>query len=287
MKNPEAIPVHVVTDSVCDLPEALLKTHNISTIRAKIIFSDTEVYTDGVDITREEYLKKLESHPVPPKTASPGIEPFKTVYEAHPEPIAAVYAGSAFSSLYAHGVTAAKELHRKNIEILDSKSASLGVGFPALLAAELSEQGYPLSEIMPRMEDMIERTYVIALLSELKYLRASGRMSLPQLWAASLLGLKPILGVKDNLAYPIDATKTKSRAFSSFIGWVAKHGPFDRMGIVHVANPEGVAEVQNALSNDFDRDKMLVADLTPGVATHVGPGTVGVVFVATNKPASK
>jgi DegV family protein with EDD domain len=277
--------VHVVTDSVADIPPALALAHKIDVVHAKIIFSTSEEYTDG-DITMSEFLEKLADHPIPPKTASPGLAPFMTIYEANPGPIAGVFAGSGFSALYAHGVDAAQELQRTNIEVRDSKSASLGVGFPALLAAELAEQGYPLSEIMPHIDDMIERTYVVALLSELKYLQHSGRMSLPQLWIGSALGIKPIIGVKDNVVFRIDQARTKKNALPLFLTWIQKHAPFERMGIVHVANPEGVAEVQNALSNDFDKEKMLVADLTPAVSAHVGPGTVGVIFVSKNKPAA-
>lgn len=281
MKNPESVPVHVVTDSVADIPEPLARAHNIDTVRAKITFSDSEQYTDG-DITISEFLVKLTEHPKPPTTASPGLAPFMTIYEANPGPIVGVFAGSRFSALYSHGMEAAQELQRTNIEVRDSKSASLGVGFPALLAAELAEQGYPLSEIIPRVDDMIERTYVIALLSELKYLQHSGRMSLPQLWIGSALAIKPILGVKDNVVFRIDQARTKKNALPLFLTWIQKRGPFERMGIVHVANPEGVAEVQNALSNDFDKEKMLIADLTPAVSAHVGPGTVGVIFVSSS-----
>ncbi len=280
MKNPE-LPVHVVTDSVADIPELLIRAHDIDIVRAKFSFSAEEDYTDG-DITMSEFLVKLAEHPQPPKTASPGPEAFKTIYEAHPEPIAAVYAGSRLSAIYNTGLSAASDLHRKNIEVFDSKSASLAIGFPALLAAELAEQGYPLSEIKPRVEDMIERTYVIALLHELKYLQHSGRMSLPQLWIGSALGIKPIIAVKDNLVTKIDQARTKKNALPLFLKWIQDHGPFDRMGIVHVANPEGAKEVQNALSNDFDKDKMIIADLTTAVSAHVGPGTVGVVFVTSS-----
>jgi DegV family protein with EDD domain len=286
VKNSEALPVHVVTDSVADIPEPLIQKHNIDIVRAKFSFSAEEDYTDG-DISMSEFLIKLAEHPLPPTTASPGIDVFKTIYEAHPEPIAAVYAGSKLSAIYGIGLKAAEQLHRKNIEIFDSKSASLGIGFPALLAAEMAEQGLTLAEIKPRVEDMIERTYVIALLHELKYLQHGGRMSLSQFWAGSLLGIKPIIEVYDNKVSKIDQARTKKNALPLFLTWIQDRGPFERMGIVHAANPEGAKEVQNALSNDFDKDKMLVADLTTALSAHVGPGTVGVVFVATNKPSKR
>ena len=271
-------PPHIVTDSIADIPGATTEKLGIDVIRLKIMFGETE-FTDGINLDMAGFLARLR---VPgqaiPKTAAPGTEVFKTVYSAHPEPILSIHTAPEFSRMFKASIEAAQELHRTDIESIDSQSASMGVGLLAIAAAKWAREGRTSSEIVPRLDDMRSRTYVGALGDTLRYLRESGRINLLEQGLGSMLDLKPMLQIKNGVATKVKAVRTRSQAIPAFVDWIKERQRFEQVAVMHAGCLDDAKIVAAGLQEYVDTE-VILTELSPAVTVHIGPNAIGVAFI--------
>jgi DegV family protein with EDD domain len=271
-------PPHIVTDSTSDIPVATAHKLQIDVVPAKIMFGKYQ-YSDGVDMNAKQFLTNLVDPSFPhPTTSSPGFGPFYNLFEKHPEPILSIIASKDLSSFHDHSILATRETGRTNITTYDSMSSTLGLGFLVMEAARLAKEGYSTNEILPLLDSIRARTYVVALLDTLKYLQRSGRMNLPTMWIGTALDLKPIIQLKDGTISKIDAVRTKGKATPKYIEWIKIHAPFEKVAVVHADNKPLADEIADNLSSDFEKTQILITDVTPALVVHAGPKAVGVIF---------
>lgn len=281
-KTAESKAVHIITDSTSDVPPSIAKELGIDILHGRIMFGET-TYVDGVNMNQQQFLAELQKKDAPiPKTSQCPPSEYTAVFEAHPESIISVNIAREFSGFITTGESAAQQLGRFNISFFDSGSASLGNGLLAIKAAEWAREGLTTIEIMEKLEDMKARTTVYALADTLKYLRESGRISLLEQGIGSLLDLKPILRLKDGQAHSIATTRTRKQAFPALLEKVSDHAPFEEIAVMHAGNEAGARGVVEQLQRYVDHE-IIVAELTPTVAAHIGPGAIGVAVVETTR----
>ncbi len=188
--------VHIVTDSTCDLPKEIIERYDIRVVPLFIIIGE-QGYLDGIDITREEFYKKLPTFPVHPTTAVPSPQKFRAVYDALAEDgateILSIHMSIALSAVVDVARIAAQETTSIPVTVLDSQQLSLGSGFLIETAAKMAAAGNSVAEIMPVLKTQMERSYVFAALDTLEFLKRSGRMNKYLAGLASFLQIKPIL----------------------------------------------------------------------------------------------
>jgi len=266
----------VVTDSIASLPPDLAKKKNIDIIPAIITFQDKS-FRDGVDIGMEEFMRLLKESSVLPTTAAPALGDYITVYQRHPGNIVSVHLGSGFSAIFSSAEEAAQEVGER-VHPFDTGSASLGVGFMAIKAADLAMQGATVEQILEELNDMRGRTTVMASLDTLDNLEKGGRASRVQNLFGSLLQIKPILEIKNNKFSLIEKPRTRKKSLARLVELTESLGSLEQVAVLHADTPQDAESIVGQIKR-FHQGKIMIGNIGPALATHGGPGIVGVVPV--------
>jgi DegV family protein with EDD domain len=273
--------VRVVTDSTADIPPQLAEELGITVIPCNVQFG-LESYRDGVDLTREEFYAKLVESPELPTTSVPSVGVFTETYRElakETNEIVSIHLSSSLSALYSTACLGAKDVAEVKIKLVDSRQASMGLGWLAIAAAEAAKEGRGSEEIVAIVKDMIPRTRVLAALDTLEYLRRGGRVSTLVAALGTVLSIKPILEIKEGEVLPKDRVRTREKSIRRLVEIVRDSAPFERLAVIHANVPEVAKRLVEMLSPYHPAEKILIAEVGTVLATHAGPGAIGAAFV--------
>jgi DegV family protein with EDD domain len=275
-----------VTDSTSDLPGAIIEQHELEVIPC-ILVIDGKEYLDGIDITRDEFYKKLSSMPssVPITTAAPSIGEFSSRYEyllsRGCDQIISLHAAGALTSIIDSARQAAHDFNGR-ITVIDSTSLTLGLGFQVLAAVEAAELG--LEAALDAIESTRRRLDIYAALSTMENLRRSGRVPGVVTALGSLLSIKPLIRLKESEVKAISAVRTSSQGNEKIMDLLLQQGEMERLAILHTGAESRAREflhtVMQKASQMVPRD-ILMVNVTTVIGTHVGPNGLG--FAAIRK----
>jgi DegV family protein with EDD domain len=280
--------VRIVTDSTCDLPEEVVNNYNISVIPLHINQGEKS-YLDGIELTREEFYARLSDYNPAPTTATPSPETFRLKFEQLAEEgaqsILSIHISESLSATINSARIAAEQFKRIPVTVLDSTQLSLGLGFIVEKAAQMSELGHKMDEILSNLQELMKHTYVFASLKTLEYLRRSGRMHFALARLGEILQIKPLLHM--NQGNPTaHRARTQRRATERLMEWLHEYAPYERLAIVHA----GVqTEAENMLKHikEFTPDgEILIAQITPVLGSHLGIGALGFACVSAKENKS-
>lgn len=279
--------VAVVTDSTAYIPDELLKQYNITVAPLILIWGD-ETFQDGVDIQPNEFYRRLSTAKVMPTTSQVSPAILKTIFEKLLEDgydVLGVFISSKLSGTISSAVQAKEMLPKAadKITIVDSLTTSMAMGFIALSAARAAKEGATLGECQKLAEKARDHTGVLFVVDTLEFLHRGGRIGGAQRFLGTALNLKPILEVRDGVIESLDKVRTKSKAYERVIELLAEQiagrTPV-RLATLH-ANAE--AEARSLLDAAVARVhpiETVFASVSPVIGNHVGPGTVGLAFMA-------
>jgi DegV family protein with EDD domain len=280
--------IKIVTDSNCDLPTDLVARYGITVVPLYINIGKKS-YLDGVEMTHEQFYDGLPHFKPHPTTSVPGPGQFVRVYEhlaqAGATEVISIHIGGALSAMVAVARLAAEETKSVPVTVFDSGQLTLGTGLLVLTAATAAAEGRPLSDIMAALEDQASRTHCIAALDTLEYLRRSGRLSRFQSSLGSVLQIKPILRMHSG-EFDMERVRTRRGASSRLMQLVTQLAPFEKVTLVHTHALEKVQLLRQQASHLFpDDQEPMVAEVTPVIGTHIGPGAAGFVVIQARKRA--
>ena len=277
--------IGIVTDSTCDLPAETIARYGIL-VAPLYINAGEESYLDGIDISREEFYRRLPAFNVHPTTAVPSPQKFTALYHALADEGAAqilsIHISAALSAVVNVARTAAQETTAAAVTVLDSQQLSLGTGFLVETAARMAEAGASLAEILPALRDQARRSHVFAVLDTLEFIKRSGRMNKYLAGIGALLQIKPILTMQDGKPGS-EKVRTRERAARRLIEMLEAIGPLERIAIVHTHAAERVAELRSLAAHLLPAEPVLSADITPVIGAHLGPGAVGFAAVGVSR----
>jgi len=282
------VSIRIVTDSTCDLPEEIIDKYGITVVPLFINIGDRG-YLDGVDITRQEFYEGLADYDPLPTTATPGIDAFRRVYDQLAEQgatqVLSIHISISLSATVDVARAAARETSSVPVTVFDSQQLSLGTGFLVLTAAKAAAQGLPMEEIVAMLEEQTSRTYVIAALDTLEYLKRSGRMNAVVASLGSVLQIKPLLIM--HAGEPSgERVRTRERAMKRVIQFVSDLGPVEQLALVHTNAPQEAQDLYNQAIHLFsNQEEPLSVEVTPVLGTNIGPGVVGFACIAAKKAA--
>jgi DegV family protein with EDD domain len=277
-----------VTDSTSDLPGAIIEQHELEVIPC-ILVIDGKEYVDGIDITRDEFYKKLSSMPssVPITTAAPSIGTFGSHYESllarGCDHIISLHAAGALTSIIDSARQAAHDFDGR-ITVIDSTSLTLGLGFQVLAAVEAADLG--LQAALDAVESTRKRLDIYAALSTMENLKRSGRV--PGVVAAlgSLLSIKPLIRLKESEVKAISAVRTTGQGNERILDLLLQQGALERLAILHTGAEARAREflhtVMQKASQMVPRD-ILMVNVTTVIGTHVGPNGLGFAAIQAGK----
>lgn len=273
--------VRIVTDSSCDLPAETIARYGIRVIPLYINVGN-QGYLDGVDIQRDEFYARLPAFPQHPTTAVPSTSKFRAVYDALADEgatdVLSIHISVALSAMSDVARVAARETASTRVTVFDSQQLSLGTGFQVEQAAQMAAAGASVVEILAKLNDQIRRSHVFAALDTLEFLRRSGRMNGFVAGFGTLLQVKPILTMYAGKP-GTERVRTRERALGRLVEMLRAIGPLERAAIVHTHAPERVAELRDRVADLLPAEGVPVADITPVIGTHIGPGAFGFAVV--------
>jgi len=281
--------VMVVTDSTSYVPLELLKGHPVQFVPLQVIWGQT-TYRDGVDIQPDEFYSRLGQDPVNPSTSQPTPEEFKKVYASLIEEgydILSMHISSKLSGTLDSAYQAKKAFPGAKITIVDSLTTSMALGFQVMAASRMAKMGATLDECKVVAEKAVQHTGLFFTPSTLEFLRRGGRIGNAAAFLGTVLNLKPILQIKDGLIEPVEKVRTLNKAIDRILDLVEDQISQSR-GTVHLAAiqagviQKGDALLEKALkrfSSSLVSDAV-VAGISPVIGTHVGPGALGLAYMA-------
>lgn len=276
--------VAIVADSVSNLPAELAEQNEIHIVPA-IVNWEGQSLLDGVDISTQAFYERLRTSKELPKTSQPSPGQFSEVFEkliAEGKSVVAITVSEALSGTYASANLALQGMPDAPIEIVDSRSASLGQGLMALAAARAAAQGASHTEIAAYVRAIVPLMRVIFVVDTLDYLHKGGRIGGAQRLVGSVLSIKPVLHLHEGRVEPMASVRTKAKAIQHMMDTLAEEAkgvtkPI-HAGAIHAAAPEAGAEIAQRVRELLSPVEMVITELSPTIGTNVGPGTVGVGF---------
>lgn len=269
--------VKVITDSTSDITPQLATALGITVIPVYVRFGD-KVYRDGVDISSDDFFKKLINSTIHPSTSQPTPDDFAKVYSEYAKEVTgiiSIHISSKISGTY-NSALVAKEMLGDicPIEIVDSKFNSAGLALAVIAAAKLAHQGHNMEEILKGAQRAIKQIRMFGVFDTMKYMARSGRVSKAVAAAANILDVKPLLTFKDGEIVRAGLVRTASRGMDKLYEFVENTANIQELAIVHSAVPEQANELKRRLSNLLPEDKILILQLGAALGAHGGPGVL-------------
>ncbi|MBL7201179.1 MAG: DegV family protein [Anaerolineae bacterium] len=281
--------MQIVTDSGTDLwlpPEqaAELDIH----IVPLIVTLEGKSYREGVDIQPEEFYRLLAATDSLPITSQPSVGEFAETYRrlAATDPdILSIHMTSGLSGTYNAAQAGAKLVPEANVTHVDTKTLSAAAGWQVEAAARALKAGWPKEQVLAWIERIGAASESMYTLKELKYLIHGGRISHMKGLIASVLNLKPLIGVeKVNGTYvQLGQVRTFKGAVKGLVDLMARqHAPGSalRVQVLHSHNHEGAAMLREQVDQRFDCTWLPVGPMSLVLGAHTGPSMVGVAYAS-------
>jgi DegV family protein with EDD domain len=273
--------VKVVTDSLSDIPEAIARQLEISTVPALVQFGGRS-FRDRVDLGAEEFYKRLISGPALPTTSQPPPSAFREVYlrlARETDRILSIHSASALTGIYGSAVVAACESPDLQIRVIDSEQVTMALGWLVILAARAARDGATMEDIRALLDDARPRAHIIAVLDTLEYAQRSGRLGKGSALIGTLLSVKPIISLVNGQVMPVENVRTHRRAMERLVEIVMATGPIQELAVMHAAGLESAMRVRDAFARTLHEEEILTVETGPVLGTHVGPKAVGVAWL--------
>jgi DegV family protein with EDD domain len=277
--NVADVTVRIVTDSACDLSDELLAALDIEMVPLSIRFGDEE-FTDRVSISSNEFWRRCAASRVLPQTAAPAPGAFGAAYEQliadGASAIVAICLSGQMSATYESAVLAAQSVSAVPIEVIDSRSITMGLGMIVVDAARSAKAGATFGEVTALVHSLVGRTYVIAVLDTLENLKKGGRIGGAKALLASVLSIKPVIKVIDGVVAEGGRQRTRTKALTYLVDQVKAAGPLDHLAVMHAACDDVDTLVERL--RPIHSGEIVVGEIGAVIGTHGGPGTIGVVL---------
>jgi DegV family protein with EDD domain len=275
------MPVRIVTDSACDLPEPICEELGVEVVPLTIRFGDRE-YVDRKELSVDAFWRELEASSVLPETSAPSVgafeETFRRLSDSGANGIVCINLSARLSATMQSAQVAAKALDGETpIEIIDSLSASMGIGNLVLHAARRARDGASIEEIVREVEARKARSHVFAALDTLEYLRKGGRIGGAQAMLGSMLSIKPIISVVDGAVEPGGRVRTRSKALRFLVDQIPA-GKVETIGVLHADAPD-LDEFLALLEPVVPDAEVTVGTIGPVIGVHTGPRVMGIAWI--------
>jgi len=273
----------IVLDSTADLPDAASRFPNWRVVPLYVRFGD-DSFKDGVEISADEFYRRLQTDPTFPRTSQPTPADFLACYHEliSYERIFSLHLSARLSGTYESAVAASAELGHGVVHAVDTETASAAIGMLALAIQRRLESGTTDEEIGELIDRHRRECGVLFTVDTLEFLQRGGRIGKAAAFAGGLLHVKPILSVVEGEVSPVKRVRGEKKAFAELVAAIKTETtdePGWRFSVAHAAAPERAAELEAVI-----REKRPNADLELDVAlgavigAHAGPGTLGLFW---------
>ncbi len=277
--------VRLVTDSSCDLPQDVVDAHGITVVPLTIRFGEEEL-TDRVELTADEFYRRMAAFDGLPETAAPSPGAFEEAFRsaaADGDAVICLNISSALSATMASAQNGARALEGEaDIRVVDSKSITAGLGTLLTLAAEAAADGANADEVVAVIEAAIPRTRVIGGLDTLENLRKGGRIGGAQAMLGTMLSVKPVIDISTGVVEEAGKVRTRKKQMAFIRDKLVAAGKVERLAVCDGGAPD-VDEFIDVIADVVPRDSFTRSTIGPVIGTHGGPRMIGLTWLAEAK----
>lgn len=276
--------LRILTDSTADLPAALAQRMQVEIIPLQVTFEDGETYQDGLELSPDEFYERLAQCHKLPSTSQPSPERFEEAFKEAQESgdeLIAILLSSKISGTFQSAQIASSLVDYDKIYLIDGLSATLGNQLLVRLAVELRDEGRSAGEIVSILEDEKHKVRLLAVVDDLKYFRKGGRLSGAEAFAGTLLGIKPVVGMKNGQVGLVGKARGMPGAYVALFKLLDQEGGLDpdkRYLVGYAAHHRAVEPIQKYLIGNLHLPAAEVFHIGPVIGTHAGPGAAGIAY---------
>ena len=276
--------IRILTDSASDILPAEAAQLGVTVIPLNVTLEDGTVFRDGLDKTPSEYYAQLAACKKLPTTSQPSPELFERFFAeaaAAGDEVIGIFLSHELSGTCQCAKLAADLANVDNVLFVDSTNVCLGEGLLVRLAVQLRDAGKTAVQIAASLEHAKEHLHLVAAIDDLKYLRKGGRLPAAAAVAGGMLGIKPLITIKEGKV----ALAGKARGLPG--AYVALFKKIEELGGIHptlpalagyTVAPREVAPIQTYLKDNLHRPEALTRQIGCVIGTHAGPGAFGLAF---------
>jgi DegV family protein with EDD domain len=282
--------VRIVTDLGCDLPKEIIEEKGIERLGMGVEIGG-QMY-NGLDLDYHEFYKKMREGEVARTSQvlyKDMVEVIDKIKKQGEIPYYIVFS-SKLSGTFQTANLVKEDLNDPELFLIDSKGASVGQGLIVLEAAEMAEKGATPEEITERLNFIIPRMEHIFAVDDLVYLKRGGRISSMQAIVGGMLKIKPILHFVDGEIHQFDKVRSKKQVISRMLEIMEERGvdiSSQRIGLNHADNLELAEDIKAAIAEKYGVKDFVLAEISPVIGAHSGPGTVSVFFLSEKQGGEK
>ena len=273
--------VRIVTDSTADLTPEQQRTAGITVVPLNVHFGD-EVFRDHVDLSTDEFFRRLKAAPQLPRTSQPSVGAFEEAYRSlrqGGDDIVSVHLSSKVSGTYNSALMAAQSVGEGKIDVVDSLSTSMALGFMALEGAKLARAGRDRQSVTERLQSLVPKARVICVVDTLTYLERGGRIGKARALLGSLLNVKPILQLKDGEVVPLGRARGRPQALSRLVELLERDGKVSQLAIMRGAAQADAEQLRERVASRYPGVDIQLTEIGAVLGTHPGPGVIGFTYL--------
>lgn len=274
--------IALLVDSMCDLPREIIERFGIYVIAPRIIYPYGE-FRDRLEITPEDVYNRMPAEI--PTTSLPSIEDIMEAFDkirvdgfTH---VLAVHISSALSSTVEVVAMQAKEVKDMTINVIDSKTLTMGTGWMILDAARNIAAGWNFDKVVEHINQVKSQVKVYYILETLEYLRRGGRIGKVAGMLGEFMHFKPVISVDlEGKYFTFAKTRGRIKSIEKLVEIVQKAvqaGPVN-LAIMHGGAPEEFQKLVQRLKELPNIKEMIMSDISPALGVNTGPGLLGIAI---------
>ncbi len=278
-------PVKIITDSSTGLPESYVKELSIEVLPLNLHF-DGKDYRDGVDIKTSDFYTRMTQSDAVPSTSQVSEYAFEQAFRQYLEQefeILALPISKGISSTMQSALSAQGEFPGAPIEIVDTQLVAMALSFQVLAAARAAAAGASLAECKKIAEDAYSKIGVYFTVDNLKWLAAGGRINSAKRFMGTVLNIKPLLQIREGKIEAVESVRSSNKAIQRMVRLVerdiAGRTPV-RVSVFHALMEDTAKEVLDQCTRQFNAVESILAEVSPVIGAHTGPGTLSIAYMA-------
>jgi DegV family protein with EDD domain len=274
------MPVPVVTDSACDLDDAVLAELGITVVPLSIRFG-TDEFVDRVNLSPQQFYDRMATSAALPETSAPAPGAFEQAFRAAldggAEGVLCINLSGELSATIQSARNAAQSMPDAPIRIVDSLTVTGGLGSIVAAAARAAREGTSLDGLARLAEDMVPRTRVYGALDTLDNLKKGGRIGGAQAFLGSLLSIKPLIEIRDGVVHEAGKPRTRKKALAALVDKLREAGDVENVCVLHGYAPDA-DDLVSMVAEIVPRDQLTTGIIGATIGTHGGPRVAGITF---------
>lgn len=273
--------IKIITDSTADLSKDIVEKYHIEVIPLMVHFGE-EAYYDGLDMDFHSLISKMKETDMFPTTTQINPQRFYDYYKKYINEgykVLSIHLSSKMSGTYQSGCIAKDMLNTDDIVVIDSQNVTSGLGVLVMYGARLIEKGYSLHEIENEIKNSLSKVKSMLAFNSLEHLVKGGRLSKTAGFIGNVLGIKPMLCVKNGEMAVVDKVRGNKKALKTILDYLDNMNVKEGTPVILLEAEE--KDMKEALREKLTEKKVEVIEQEVGciVGTHSGPEACGIFFI--------